>query len=172
MDDGGSPRHSLEIPQAHLPDSPMARHSDVVRCTALSNIGWQCHGRPRLSGHTRGKPQCTRTWRSRLRTLAGNDICIWWRLASDRPLSGSSKKMQRQPLHGTTGTEWKQTTAVLLRLPMHTAPTGIGPERRYGFQLKMVGDEQGIPCMSDICNSISSMSMAYCKTAVSPLPTQ
>ena len=41
-------------------------------------------------------------------------------------------------------------TAVLLGPPIHTTPTGIGPERRYGFQLKMVGDEQVRPCMSDI----------------------
>ena len=41
-------------------------------------------------------------------------------------------------------------TTVLLGPPIHTTPTGIGPERRYGFQLNMVGDEQGLPCMSDI----------------------
>ena len=93
--------------------------------------------------------------------------------ASDRPPSGSSKK-RRRPLRGsgTARTTWNlnehtrlactpwpknpqgNATAVLLG---HTTPTGIGPERRYGFQLMMVGDEQGLLSMSDIiwCHMLS-----------------
>ena len=38
-------------------------------------------------------------------------------------------------------------SATTVLLGPHTTATGIGPERRSGFQLKMVGDEQGLPCM-------------------------
>ena len=38
-------------------------------------------------------------------------------------------------------------SATTVLLEPHTTATGIGPERRSGFQLKMVGDEQGLPCM-------------------------
>ena len=38
-------------------------------------------------------------------------------------------------------------SATTVLLGPHTTATGIGPERRSGFQLKMVGDEQGLSCM-------------------------
>ena len=43
-------------------------------------------------------------------------------------------------------------TAVLLGPPIHTTPTGMGTVEGYGFKLKMVGDEQGLPCMSGIAS--------------------
>ena len=38
-------------------------------------------------------------------------------------------------------------SATTVLLGPHTTATGIGPKRRSGFQLKMVGDEQGLPCI-------------------------
>ncbi len=50
--------------------------------------------------------------------------------------------------------------------PYTSTPTGIGPQRRYGFQLRMVGDEQGVPIceeqkLADVCVSNSMKSFIW-----------
>ena len=96
---------------------------------------------------------------------------------SNRPPSTSSKKRiwnSRDRIE--TGRTWHDShahhhppgnaTAVLLGPPIHRTPTGIGPERRYGFQLKMVGDEQRLPCMSDIGIDHDTVSAGMVGTAI------
>ena len=126
MDGGGWSRQSLEIPRTHLPDSPMARHRNGVWHTAFSNT-------------------CIRqaTIRNLQETAYTASVWIWnsrdW-METDRTWLDSHAH------HQPPGS----ATTALLGPPIHSTPTGIGPEKRYGFQLKMVGDEQVLPCMSNI----------------------
>ena len=162
---------SLEIPRTYLPDSPTARHCNVVRHTSLSNTGWahsavggQHRVGPREESHKVPRPEepnwgqwlempCISNrgwlqwfcWTVYCDVLECNQCCTMHPTGQhqEAPRNGGDSLCVDLEQPGPDG-NWPNVTR-LLGLPIHATPTGIGPRMEVWVPTEFGGWWAGSP---------------------------